>query len=117
MSTTLLIEILGWVGTVTYLIAYALVSLKKTEGDSVLYQGMNIFAGVLLVAYSLYFKPTPPPVSTSPGFASVSSRSGEMVTATNSAPTCMPRRKIQTRLRIIVCRSHQDLLIHTDSHN
>jgi len=56
MSTTLLIETLGWVGTVTYLIAYALVSLKKTEGDSVLYQGMNIFAGALLVAYSLYFK-------------------------------------------------------------
>jgi hypothetical protein len=56
MSTTLLIEILGWVGTVTYLIAYTLVSLKKTEGDSVLYQGMNIFAGILLVVYSLYLK-------------------------------------------------------------
>ena len=56
MSTNLIIETLGWVGTVTYLIAYALVSLKKTEGDSVLYQGMNIFAGILLVVYSLYLK-------------------------------------------------------------
>ena len=56
MSTNLLIETLGWVGTVMYLIAYALVSLKKTEGDSVLYQGMNIFAGILLVVYSLYLK-------------------------------------------------------------
>ena len=56
ITTNILIEILGWVGTVTYLIAYALVSLKKTEGDSVLYQGMNIFAGVLLVIYSLYLK-------------------------------------------------------------
>ena len=56
MNTNVIIQTLGWVGTVTYLIAYALVSLKKTEGDSVLYQGMNIFAGVLLVAYSLYFK-------------------------------------------------------------
>ena len=56
MSTTLIIETLGWVGTVTYLIAYTLVSLKKAEGDSVLYQGMNIFAGVLLVIYSLYLK-------------------------------------------------------------
>lgn len=54
LNTNLIIETLGWVGTVTYLIAYALVSLKKTEGDSVLYQGMNIFAGVLLVVYSLY---------------------------------------------------------------
>ena len=56
ITTNILIEILGWVGTVTYLIAYALVSLKKTEGDSVLYQGMNIFAGILLVVYSLYLK-------------------------------------------------------------
>ena len=56
MSTKLIIEIVGWIGTVTYLIAYALVSLKKAEGDSVLYQGMNIFAGVLLVIYSLYLK-------------------------------------------------------------
>ncbi len=54
--TNHIIETLGWVGTVTYLIAYALVSLKKAEGDSVLYQGMNIFAGVLLVIYSLYLK-------------------------------------------------------------
>jgi hypothetical protein len=56
MYAKFIIETLGWVGTVTYLIAYALVSLKKTEGDSVLYQGMNIFAGVLLVIYSLYLK-------------------------------------------------------------
>jgi len=56
MSAKLIIETLGWVGTITYLIAYALVSLKKTEGDSVLYQGMNIFAGILLVIYSLSLK-------------------------------------------------------------
>ena len=56
MSTKFIIQTLGWVGTVTYLIAYALVSLKKAEGDSVLYQGMNIFAGILLVIYSLYLK-------------------------------------------------------------
>ncbi len=27
--------------------------MKKTQGDSVLYQGMNIVAGALLVVYSL----------------------------------------------------------------
>ena len=53
MSPKLVIDILGWTGSVFYLLAYALVSLKKTEGDSVLYQGMNIFAGVLLVVYTL----------------------------------------------------------------
>jgi hypothetical protein len=47
-----LIDILGWTGSVLYLLAYALVSLRKTEGDSLLYQGMNIFAGILLVIYT-----------------------------------------------------------------
>lgn len=53
MPENLLIDILGWTGSVLYLLAYALVSLKKTEGDSVLYQGMNILAGILLVIYTL----------------------------------------------------------------
>jgi hypothetical protein len=52
-DTKFLIDILGWTGSILYLIAYALVSMKKTEGDSLLYQGINIFAGVLLVVYTL----------------------------------------------------------------
>ena len=54
MDTRLIIDILGWTGSILYLLAYALVSLKKTEGDSVLYQGMNIFAAALLVIYILF---------------------------------------------------------------
>ena len=53
MFPKLLIDILGWTGSVLYLLAYALVSLKKTQGDSVLYQELNIVAGVLLVIYTL----------------------------------------------------------------
>lgn len=53
MSANVLINILGWTGSVLYLLAYGLVSMKKTEGDSILYQGMNIVAGVLLVIYTL----------------------------------------------------------------
>jgi phosphatidylserine synthase len=54
MSSNLTITILGWTGSVLYLLAYALVSLKKTQGDSNLYQGMNMIAGVLLVIYTIY---------------------------------------------------------------
>ena len=54
MLTKLLIDIFGWTGSILYLLAYALVSAKKTEGDSILYQGMNILAGILLVVYTLY---------------------------------------------------------------
>ncbi len=53
MSSKLFIDILGWTGSILSLLAYALVSSKKTAGDSVLYQGMNIFAGFLLIVYTL----------------------------------------------------------------
>ena len=53
MVPKILIDILGWIGSILYLLAYALVSMKKTEGDSILYQGMNIIAGVLLIIYTL----------------------------------------------------------------
>ena len=53
MHPKLLVNILGWTGSILYLLAYALVSTKKTEGDSILYQGVNIFAGILLVVYTL----------------------------------------------------------------
>lgn len=53
MDPKLLIDTLGWTGSILYLIAYALVSLKKTEGDSLLYQGLNIVAAILVVIYTL----------------------------------------------------------------
>ena len=59
MSLHILIDILGWVGTILYLVAYALVSMKKVEGDSVVYQGMNIVAGALLVVNTLYLRAYP----------------------------------------------------------
>ena len=53
METNFFVNALGWIGSVLYLLAYALVSAKKTEGDSVLYQGLNIVAGVMVVVYTL----------------------------------------------------------------
>ena len=60
MNPKLLIDSLGWKGSILYLPAYALVSAKKMEGDSLLstrqlrlYRGINIFAGSLLVIYTL----------------------------------------------------------------
>lgn len=53
MESTLILNIVGWTGSILYLLAYALVSMKKTQGDSLLYQSMNIAAGTLLVIYSI----------------------------------------------------------------
>ena len=52
-------DLLGWVGTILYLIAYYLVSIKKVEGDSFSYQSMNIVAGVLLVINTFYWRAYP----------------------------------------------------------
>ena len=59
MNIHILVDILGWAGTILYLVAYALVSMKKVEGDSILYQGMNIAAGTLLVINTLYLRAYP----------------------------------------------------------
>jgi hypothetical protein len=53
MESSLILNIVGWTGSILYLLAYALVSMKKTQGDSLLYQSMNIVAGTLLVIYSI----------------------------------------------------------------
>ena len=55
----ILVDVLGWIGTVLYLIAYALVSLKKVDGDALLYQGINIVAGILLVINTFYWRAYP----------------------------------------------------------
>ena len=52
----LIIETLGRTGSVLYLLVYALVSLKKTDGDSILYQGINVVAGMFLVIYTISLK-------------------------------------------------------------
>ena len=52
-------DILGWIGAALYLSAYALVSLKKVEGDSLLFQGINIVAGVFLITNTFYWKAYP----------------------------------------------------------
>lgn len=47
-----LIDILGWLGSATYLLAFALNSAKKVTSDSLTYQGMNIFAGMIMTYYT-----------------------------------------------------------------
>lgn len=48
MST--LLETLGWIGAVTLIVAYALVSYGRVRGSSVMYQALNIAGSVLLAA-------------------------------------------------------------------
>lgn len=49
----LLIDIFGWVGSVCVLAAYGLNSYQKIKSDSILFYGLNIVGGILLIIYSM----------------------------------------------------------------
>lgn len=54
-----IIDILGWMGAIRYLIAHGLISAKKVEGDSWWYQGLNVIAGTLLIINTFYLRAYP----------------------------------------------------------
>ena len=52
MNNQTIADVIGWAGAVLLLAAYALLSFKKIRGDSVIYQAMNVLAGVGLAVSS-----------------------------------------------------------------
>ncbi len=51
---TLIFDAIGWIGAFLLLLAYAMVSFKKLEADSLVYQGLNVAASVLLAINTIY---------------------------------------------------------------
>jgi hypothetical protein len=50
-----LVDIIGWLGAASLLVAYALVSTKRLEGNSIAYQLLNLAGGLFLVINSSYY--------------------------------------------------------------
>ena len=55
MGKDLIIDILGWAGVAALLVAYGLVSYRKLDGDSVVYQSLNLLGSALLIVNSFYY--------------------------------------------------------------
>ncbi len=55
MNNQLWFDTIGWVGAVALLIAYALVSHKKLEGDSAAFQLLNVGGSLLLAANTIFY--------------------------------------------------------------
>jgi hypothetical protein len=51
----LLIDIIGWIGSVLLIAAYALNSYQKIKSDSYPFLLLNIVAGIFLIIYSWYY--------------------------------------------------------------
>ena len=59
MDERLWIDLAGWLGVFALLAAYGLVSTKRTEGDSLEYQGLNVLGAELLIVNSFYYGALP----------------------------------------------------------
>lgn len=59
MMQVTLIDVLGWVGAITVLVAYALVSTRKLTGDAIPYQLLNLTGAGLLLLNSFYYGALP----------------------------------------------------------
>jgi hypothetical protein len=55
MNNYVWFDTIGWIGAVALLIAYALVSFKRLEGDSATFQFLNISGSVLLAANTIFY--------------------------------------------------------------
>src|SRR5262249_10416809 len=50
-----MVDVIGWLGAVLLLLAYALVSGKRLDGASVRYQLLNVAGAVLLIVHSAWY--------------------------------------------------------------
>ena len=55
MNNQVWFDTIGWVGATALLVAYAMVSHKKLEGDSARYQLLNISGSLLLAANTIFY--------------------------------------------------------------
>lgn len=59
MNNRIWFDVIGWVGAAILLIAYAMVSARKLEGNSVTYQLLNIVGSILLAANTIFYRAYP----------------------------------------------------------
>ena len=59
MNKEALVDIVGWIGAIALLVAYALVSARRVEGDSTSYQSLNLVGSVLLIVNTVYYRAYP----------------------------------------------------------
>jgi hypothetical protein len=59
MNNHIWFDAIGWLGAAFLLVAYAMISSKKLEADSTVYQFLNIIGSVFLVANTIFYRAYP----------------------------------------------------------
>ncbi len=55
MTTSLLVDVLGWIGAIAVLTGYLLVSTRGVRGDTYPYQTLNLLGSICLVANTVFY--------------------------------------------------------------
>ena len=55
----MLYQLIGWTGTILFIVSYGLLSIRKIQADQVLYQGMNALAALCLILNALHIGDNP----------------------------------------------------------
>jgi hypothetical protein len=55
MNTRAWFDVIGWSGAAALLVAYAMVSFRKLEGDSIPYQFLNVVGSFLLAVNTISY--------------------------------------------------------------
>ena len=55
MNNAVWFDAIGWMGAAALLVAYAMISHQKLEGDSAAYQLLNISGSLLLAANTIFY--------------------------------------------------------------
>jgi hypothetical protein len=59
MNNNVWFDAIGWAGAAALLVAYAMVSSKKLEGDSTAFQFLNIVGSLLLAVNTFFYRAYP----------------------------------------------------------
>jgi len=59
VDTTFLVNVIGWLGSAAVVAAYALVSTNRVNGDSLLYQLLNLIGSIFLIVNTVYLGALP----------------------------------------------------------
>lgn len=56
---TIIVDVVGWIGSILLVIAYWLVSQNKVKAQSIKYQSLNIIGSLMLIINTFYYKAFP----------------------------------------------------------
>lgn len=55
MDLKLIIDVIGWIGSIEVIAAYGLNSYQKIKSDSIYFQLLNLTGGVFLILNTMYY--------------------------------------------------------------